>query len=310
METRHRDLDPGLFESAEVDRHEGERIAGPPVGFWKDSWNRLKKNRGALISLAVVVFLFVMAFIIGPLLSPYSPYGQDLTRRYLGPTADFWFGTDEFGRDMWTRVWAGTRVSLYIGFLAAFLDMFVGVTYGAVSGFLGGRLDDVLQRGIEILNGVPYLVIAILAMIVFQPGIITITIALGITGWTFMARIVRGRMIQLKDQEFTLASRSLGAGPVRLVWKHLIPNSLGLIVINLMFTIPAAIFAEAFLSFIGLGIQVPEASLGSLISDGAGELRFHPYLLWFPSAVFCLLMICFNLLGDGLRDALDPKMRK
>jgi oligopeptide transport system permease protein len=263
-----------------------------------------------VISLAVIVFLFAMAFIIGPLLSPYSPYGQDLTRRYLGPTADFWFGTDEFGRDMWTRVWAGTRVSLYIGFLAAFLDMFVGVTYGAVSGFLGGKLDDVMQRGIEILNGIPYLVIAILAMVVFQPGIITITIALGITGWTFMARIVRGRMIQLKDQEFTLASRSLGAGRFRLVWKHLIPNSLGLIVINLMFTIPAAIFAEAFLSFIGLGIQVPEASLGSLISDGAGELRFHPYLLWFPSAVFCLLMICFNLLGDGLRDALDPKMRK
>jgi oligopeptide transport system permease protein len=310
METRHRDLDPSLFESAEVDHREGERIAGPPVGFWKDSWIRLKKNRGAVISLAVIVFLFAMAFIIGPLLSPYSPYGQDLTRRYLGPTADFWFGTDEFGRDMWTRVWAGTRVSLYIGFLAAFLDMFVGVTYGAVSGFLGGKLDDVMQRGIEILNGIPYLVIAILAMVVFQPGIITITIALGITGWTFMARIVRGRMIQLKDQEFTLASRSLGAGGFRLVWKHLIPNSLGLIVINLMFTIPAAIFAEAFLSFIGLGIQVPEASLGSLISDGAGELRFHPYLLWFPSAVFCLLMICFNLLGDGLRDALDPKMRK
>ena len=310
METRHRELGPGLFEPAEIDSHEGERIAGPPVGFWKDAWIRLKKNRGAVISLAVIVFLFAMAFIIGPLLSPYSPYGQDLTRRYLGPTADFWFGTDEFGRDMWTRVWAGTRVSLYIGFLAAFLDMFVGVTYGAVSGFLGGRLDDVLQRGIEILNGIPYLVIAILAMIVFQPGIITITIALGIPGWTFMARIVRGRMIQLKDQEFTLASRSLGAGGFRLVWKHLIPNSLGLIVINLMFTIPAAIFAEAFLSFIGLGIQVPEASLGSLISDGAGELRFHPYLLWFPSVVFCLLMICFNLLGDGLRDALDPKMRK
>jgi len=217
METRHRDLSPALFEPAEIDRREGERIAGPPVGFWKDSWIRLKKNRGAVISLAVIVFLFAMAFIIGPLLSPYSPYGQDLARRYLGPTTDFWFGTDEFGRDMWTRVWAGTRVSLYIGFLAAFLDMFVGVTYGAVSGFVGGRLDDVLQRGIEILNGIPYLVIAILAMIVFQPGILTITIALGITGWTFMARIVRGRMIQLKDQEFTLASRSLGAGGFRLV---------------------------------------------------------------------------------------------
>ncbi len=211
---------------------------------------------------------------------------------------------------MWTRVWAGTRVSLYIAFLAAFLDMFVGVTYGAISGYLGGRTDDVMQRIIEILVGIPSLVIAILAMVVFRPGIITISIALGITGWVYMARIVRGRMLQLKNQEFTLASRSLGASGSRLVWKHLIPNSLGPIIINLMFTIPAAIFAEAFLSFIGLGIQVPEASLGSLISDAAGEIRFHSYLLWYPSLVFVLIMICFNLLGDGLRDAFDPKMRK
>jgi oligopeptide transport system permease protein len=211
---------------------------------------------------------------------------------------------------MWTRVWAGTRVSLYIAFLAALLDLFVGVTFGAVSGFLGGRVDDVMQRALEILVGIPSLVVAILAMVVFKPGIITISIAIGITGWVYMARIVRGRMLQLKEQEFALASRSLGASGSRLVRKHLLPNSLGPIIVNLMFTIPAAIFAEAFLSFIGLGIQVPEASLGSLIAEGAGEIRFHPYLLWFPSLVFCLLMICFNLLGDGLRDAFDPKMRK
>jgi oligopeptide transport system permease protein len=310
METRHRDPTPDLFRTLDVDRREGERIAGPPVGFWKDSWIRLKKNRGAVISLAILILLFAVAFVIGPLLSQYSPYAQDMTRRYTGPSASFWFGTDEFGRDMWTRVWAGTRVSLYIAFLAALLDLFVGVTFGAVSGFLGGRVDDVMQRVIEILNGIPYLVVAILAMVVFNPGIITISIAIGITGWTYMARIVRGRMLQLKEQEFALASRSLGAGGSRLVRKHLLPNSLGPIIVNLMFTIPAAIFAEAFLSFIGLGIQVPDASLGSLISDGAGEIRFHPYLLWFPSVVFCLLMICFNLLGDGLRDAFDPRMRK
>jgi oligopeptide transport system permease protein len=310
METQHRDLTPDLFGSIKVDEAEGERLAGPPIGFWKDSWTRLKKNRGALASLVVIVTLFAMAFVIGPLLSQYSPYAQDLTRRFVGPSASFWFGTDEFGRDMWTRVWAGTRVSLYIAFLAALLDMFVGVTYGAISGFKGGRIDDVMQRGIEIMVGIPYLVVAILAMVVFQPGILTISIALGITGWVYMARIVRGRMLQLKNQEFALASRSLGASGSRLVWKHLIPNSLGPIIINLMFTIPSAIFAEAFLSFIGLGIQVPDASLGSLISDGASQIRFHPYLLWFPSLVFCLIMIGFNLLGDGLRDALDPKMRK
>jgi oligopeptide transport system permease protein len=310
METRDRDLTPDLFGSIKVDETESERLAGPPIGFWKDSWIRLKKNRGAVISLVILVLLFALAFVMGPLLSQYSPYAQDLTLRYTSPSASFWFGTDEFGRDMWSRVWAGTRVSLYIAFLAALLDMFVGVTYGAISGYKGGRTDNIMQRVIEILVGIPSLVIAILAMVVFQPGIITISIAIGITGWVYMARIVRGRMLQLKEQEFTLASRSLGANGSRLVRKHLLPNSLGPIIVNLMFTIPSAIFAEAFLSFIGLGIQVPEASLGSLISEGAGEIRFHPYLLWYPSVVFCLLMVCFNLLGDGLRDAFDPKMRK
>jgi len=211
---------------------------------------------------------------------------------------------------MWNRVWIGTRVSLYIGFLAAFLDLAVGVAYGAISGLLGGRVDDVMQRGIEILNGVPYLVVAILAMLVLSPGIITITIAIGLTSWTYMARIVRGRMLQLKEQEFALASLSLGANRTRLLAKHLLPNSLGPMIVNLMFTIPLAIFSEAFLSFIGLGIQPPDTSLGALLSEGYKELRFHPYLLWFPTAVFSLLMISFNLFADGLRDALDPKMRK
>src|SRR5215204_6510383 len=310
MQTRRSNLTPEHFVPLDVGAQERERIVGRPIGFWEDSWNRLKKNRGALISLVLIILLFVMAFLVGPLLSRYSPFAQDLTRSYVGPSGEFWFGTDNFGRALWTRVWAGTRVSLYIALLAAALDLFVGVPFGAVSGFLGGKVDDVMQRIVEILNGIPSLVVAILAMVIFEPGIITLSIAIGLTGWTYMARIVRGRMLQLKDQEFALASRSLGASRFRLVSKHLLPNSLGPIIINLMFTIPSAIFGEAFLSFIGLGIQVPKASLGSLISDAASEMRFHPYLLWFPAAVFCLLMICFNLLGDGLRDALDPKMRK
>ena len=168
-----------------------------------------------------------MAFLVGPLLSRYSPFAQDLTRSYVGLSKEFWFGTDNFGRDMWTRVWAGTMGSLYIALLAALLDLFVGVPFGAVSGFMGGRVDGVLQRVVEILNGIPNLVVAILAMVIFEPGILTISIAIGLTGRTYMARIVRGKMLQLRDQEFTLASRSLGAGRFRLVWKHLIPNSLG-----------------------------------------------------------------------------------
>ena len=309
METRRAELTADLFERLEVGTQDSERIVGPPVGFWRDSWNRLKKNRGALVGLAVIVVVIVVAY-LGPLVSPYTPYGQDLSRRFADPSSQFWFGTDEFGRDMWNRVWIGTRVSLYIGFLAAFLDLAVGVAYGAISGLLGGRVDDVMQRGIEILNGVPYLVVAILAMLVLSPGIITITIAIGLTSWTYMARIVRGRMLQLKEQEFALASLSLGADRTRLLAKHLLPNSLGPMIVNLMFTIPLAIFSEAFLSFIGLGIQPPDTSLGALLSEGYKELRFHPYLLWFPTAVFSLLMISFNLFADGLRDALDPKMRK
>jgi oligopeptide transport system permease protein len=309
METRRAELTADLFERLEVGTQDSERIVGPPVGFWRDSWNRLKKNRGALVGLAVIVVVIVIAY-LGPLVSPYTPYGQDLSRRFADPSSQFWFGTDEFGRDMWNRVWIGTRVSLYIGFLAAFLDLAVGVAYGAISGLLGGRVDDVMQRGIEILNGVPYLVVAILAMLVLSPGIITITIAIGLTSWTYMARIVRGRMLQLKEQEFALASLSLGANRTRLLAKHLLPNSLGPMIVNLMFTIPLAIFSEAFLSFIGLGIQPPDTSLGALLSEGYKELRFHPYLLWFPTAVFSLLMISFNLFADGLRDALDPKMRK
>lgn len=310
METQRRELTPDLFQPIGADQRDNERISGPSIGFWRDSWIRLQKNRAAVVSLVAILALLLMAFVVGPLLTPYTPYEQDLARRYQGPSGEFWFGTDEFGRDMFARLWEGTRVSLYIAFLAAGLDIFVGVAYGAVSGLLGGRVDSVMQRGLEILVGIPSLVVAILAMVVLDPGILTLSIAIGLTGWVTMARIVRSRVMQLKEQEFTLASLSLGAGRRRLLSKHLIPNALGPIIITVMFTVPTAIFYEAVLSFIGLGIQVPRASIGALIDSGAGEMRFYPYLLLFPAAVFSLLMLCFNVLGDGLRDALDPRMRK
>ena len=309
MEPQNRELRPKLFEPlspAAPDSHEVARLS---IGFWEDSWRRLKRNRGALTGLVVILVLIVLAA-VGPLVSPYTPYEQDLSNQFVGPSAQHWFGTDDFGRDMWTRVWAGTRISLYIAFLAALLDMIVGVSYGATSGLFGGRIDELMQRGIEILNGIPSVIVVVLSMLVLKPGIITISIALGINGWTYMALITRSRILQLKEQEFALASRSLGAGQIRLLTKHLLPNSMGPLIVQLMLTIPVAIFFEAFLSFISLGIQVPDASLGALISDGYRELRFHPYLLWFPAAVLSLLMICFNLLGDGLRDALDPRMRR
>jgi oligopeptide transport system permease protein len=283
METSQRQLTPELFQPVGEDYKDNERIAGPSIGFWRDSWQRFKKNKASLVGLVVIVALIVVAY-VAPLLVPYTPYEQDITNAYRGTSGEHLMGTDKFGRDMFVRVWEGMRVSLYIALLAALLDLVIGVPFGAISGLL--------------------------IMVVLKPGIVTISVAIGIAGWTPMARIIRGRVLQLRDQEFTLASRSLGAGRRRILTKHLLPNALGLIIITLMLTIPSAIFYEAVLSFIGLGIQVPSASLGSLINDGYAELRFHSYLLWFPAAVFCLLMLSFNLLADGLRDALDPRMRK
>jgi oligopeptide transport system permease protein len=222
----------------------------------------------------------------------------------------FWIGTDALGRDLWTRLWEGTRVSLIIAFVAAVIDLLIGVAYGGVSGFYGGRVDNVLQRIIEILIGIPNLVIILLMMLFLPPGIVSIVIALTITGWTGMARIVRGEVLKVKNQEFVLAARTLGTPDGTIIRKHLVPNISGIIIINTMFSIPSAIFFEAFLSFIGLGIVPPDASLGSLIDAGFDNLRLYPYMLVFPAILISVIMIGFNIVGDGLRDAFDPKMHK
>lgn len=222
----------------------------------------------------------------------------------------FWIGTDVLGRDQWTRLWEGTRVSLIIAFAAAFIDVVIGVSYGGISAFYGGRVDNVMQRIVEVLVGIPSLVIILLMMLILKPGIVSIVIALTITGWTGMSRIVRGEVLKIKNQEFVLASRTLGTSNGTIIRRHLVPNISGIIIINTMFTIPGAIFFEAFLSFIGLGIAPPAASLGSLIDIGFDNLRTYPYLLVYPAVVISVLMIAFNIVGDGLRDAFDPKMHK
>jgi oligopeptide transport system permease protein len=312
METSNRQITftPDLFEPVQRSAEDAEKITGPPVGFWGDAWRRLKRNRAATAAGCVIILILVLA-VAGPWLTPYTSIGQDLTRQYKTPSlSGFWFGTDEFGRSMFDRVWAGTRVSLYIAALVTAMDLFVGLTYGAVSGYYGGRVDNVMQRIVEILVGIPILIVAILTLLIFNPGIISLTIAIGLTGWTSSARLIRGQVLRLKEQEFFLASRSLGASTFRLITKHLVPNVFYILIITLMYTVPTAVFFEAFLSFIGLGIQPPAASLGALINDGAHQMRFHPYLLIFPAAVLVTITISFRLLGDGLRDALDPRMRK
>lgn len=222
----------------------------------------------------------------------------------------FWLGTDQLGRDQWTRIWLGTRVSLIIAFVAAAIDLLIGVAYGGISGYYGGRVDNILQRILEILIGIPNLVVIFLLLVVLEPGIMSIVLALTITGWTGMARIVRGEVLKQKNEEYVLAARTLGQSNGKIIRKHLMPNVAGIIIINTMFIIPSAIFFEAFLSFIGLGIAPPEASLGALIDAGFKVFRLYPYMVLWPAILISVIMITFNLIGDGLRDAFDPKMHK
>ena len=335
MKPQKQEITQDLFVHAPMESTKSEEINGIPVTFWKETFKKLKKNRGALIGLLTILLLSAMA-LIGPLLSDHSVTEQNLERSNLPPkaiglewlgldgkdvngkdqyeargiTENFWFGTDEFGRDLWTRVWKATQISLFIAIVAALLDLFIGVIYGGISGFYGGRLDNAMQRIIEVLMGIPNLIVIILFILILEPGITSIILAMVVTGWVGMARVVRGQILQLKGQEFILAARTLGTPNRKIIWKHLIPNAMGSIIITVMFTIPTAIFFEAFLSFIGLGLQPPLASLGVLIEDGYKSMRFFSYKLIFPAIVISAIMISFNLLGDGLRDALDPKMRK
>lgn len=331
-------LTDDLFEEAVQNDNEAKQSVQPPNNYWKDSWLRLRKNKGALVGLTFIMIIILLA-LFGPLMNAHGFDEQNLARTNLPPKVPllehvpflgfdgvdirgenqyetkgietyFWFGTDDLGRDLWTRIWQGTRISLYIAFLAAALDLLIGVAYGSISAYYGGRIDNVMQRIIEILIGVPNLIVIILLILILQPGIVSITLAMVITGWVNMARIIRGQILKLKGQEFVLASRTLGAKDKRLLWGHLIPNSFGPIIITTMFTIPTAIFTEAFLSFIGLGLQPPIASLGTIVNDGFKLIKIYPHMLLYSSIIISLIMISFNLLGDGLRDAFDPKMRK
>lgn len=329
-------LSADLFELSDTDMSQNEAITRPSLTFWQDARKRLIKNKGAMIGLVIVLSIVVMA-LLAPIFSKYKYDQQNLAHSKIPPKmpiisslgimdgtstidgsdvyeaknikTNYWFGTDYLGRDLWTRVWSGARVSLYIAVIAALLDLLIGVTYGGISAYYGGKVDIIMQRIIEIITGIPSLVTLTLFIMVLKPGILSISLAMAVSGWTGMARVVRSHVLRLKNQEFVLASKTLGAPDFRVIVKHLIPNVIGPIVVMIMFTLPAAIFYEAFLSFIGLGLQAPHASLGILINDGFKSFQTHPYTMFIPSIVICLLIFGLNLLADGLRDAVDPKMR-
>jgi len=301
-------IDKDLFTPAE-EKADAQAIVRPSLSYAQDAWRRLKKSRMAMLGLGIIVFM-TLAALIGPYLSPYDYAEQDLSRVNEPPSADHWFGTDALGRDLFVRVLYGARVSLLIGFLGAFVNLTIEVIYGGISGFLGGRVDAVMMRIVDILYGIPLLLVVIMLMVVLEPGLKSILIAFGLTYWLGMARIVRGQLLSLKENEYVLAARTLGASRWRILFRHLIPNAMGPIIVTTTLLIPSAIFLEAFLSFIGRGVQVPQASWGVLASDGYKAIRSYPWQLFFPAAAISITLLAFNFLGDGLRDALDPRLRR
>ena len=335
---------PNDFERKQVGDEIHTDSSFTSQNYWKDVRKRFFSKKSAVVGLVLILLIAVMA-IVGPGMNDYTYSGQTLAEKNLAPRIPgieelgifdgdekmstttgtkivnyyeekglddtyYWFGSDTLGRDIWTRVWSGARVSLIIAVVATVIDMIIGMSYGLISGYFGGMVDNVMQRIAEIANSIPRLVIVTLLLLVLKPGLWTIIFALMLTEWIGMSRIARAEMLKLKEQEFVLASRTLGAGSFFIIFKEVLPNIIGPIITQCMLSIPTAIFTEAFLSFVGLGIPVPECSLGSLINDAFNSFTTHPYQIIPPIVVMALLMLSFNIVADGLREALDPKMKE
>lgn len=277
--------------------------------FWNDAWLRFCSNKSALVGSIILFFLLFMA-IFGPYFNSYTSYELHLELKNQPPSLNFWFGTDELGRDVFTRTWWGARISLSVGIIAAVIDVLIGIIWGTTAAYFKEMTDEIMMRICDILYSIPYLLIVILLLVILGPGFTTIIIALSVTGWINMARIIRGHALQILESDFIQAANSIGASKKRIIFRHLIPNTFGTIITTVTLTIPVAIFSEAFLSFLGLGIQAPVASWGVMVSDSLSALRYYPWRLFFPASMITLTMLGFNLFGDGLRDSLDPRLRK
>ncbi|MFF2754622.1 ABC transporter permease [Psychrobacillus sp. NPDC058041] len=298
------------FIPKQKEQGKAESVVRPSLSYWKDAWRRLWKNKLAMGGLIFLILLALFA-IFGPIFSSYSVTATDYPNQNQAPSAAHWFGTDEAGRDVFIRTWYGARISLFVGLMAALIDFFIGIIYGGISGYKGGKVDAIMMRIIEVLYGLPHLLVVILLMVVMGASLTTIIVALTVTGWVGMARIVRGQVLQLKNYEFVTASKSFGAKTSRIIRKNLLPNTMGPIIVQMTLTVPSAIFAEAFLSFLGLGIAAPFASWGVMANDALPViLSGHWWRLFFPALFISLTMFAFNVLGDGLQDALDPKLRR
>jgi oligopeptide transport system permease protein len=275
----------------------------------KDAFRRLARNKLAMLGLAVLLFFIVVA-LLTPWIAPYSYEGQNLELGAVGPSAEHWLGTDTLGRDQLTRIMYGSRISLMVGFIATAVALLIGVLWGATAGFVGGRLDAIMMRIVDVLYALPFTIFIILLTVIFGRSILLLFLAIGAVEWLTMARIVRGQVLSIKKQEFVEAAVAIGLSPWQIITRHLIPNVLGPIIVYTTLTIPSVILLESFLSFLGLGIQPPQSSWGSLISGGVETMEEYPWLLLFPGLALSITLFSLNFLGDGLRDALDPRASK
>lgn len=301
--------DPDLYRTVDKEERSESEFVRPSISYWKDAWQRLYHDKLAIAGLIVVLAVSLLA-IFGPMCSEWTYDAQDFLAANEPPSWEHLFGTDMFGRDIYIRVLYGARISLAVGFVASFINLTIGVIYGGIAGFVGGQMDNLMMRIVDIIYSIPMIIYVILLMVVIGPGLKSIFITLGIAYWASMARIVRSEIMRLRNEEFVLAARVVGASPRRMLLRHLIPNAMGPILVTLTLSIPSAIFTEAFLSFVGLGVSAPMASWGVMSNDALGTLAIYPWQLFFPAAAISITILGFNFLGDGLRDALDPRLRK
>lgn len=301
-------LDDALTEVLAKDEADLNRIVRPSLTYWKDAWIKLRKNKVAMLGLAIVS-LYILLAVFAPIFTRYDFAAQNAKAMNQWPSLTHLFGTDQAGRDLWVRNWMGARVSLFIGLIVVLINTFIGCVVGGMAGYFGGKVDMIVMRLIDVLYGIPMIILAILIRTVMNSGIFPLVLAMVAFGWIGSARLVRGQILQLKNQEFVMAARTLGVSDAKIIVRHMIPNIGGILITSMTMAIPQAIFTEAFLSFIGIGIKSPSCSWGSLAQTAIQVYRIHPYQLLIPAFFICTTMLSLNMLGDGLRDALDPRMR-
>lgn len=302
-------LGADMFDMNAAAEDSSENIVRESTTYWQDVWKRFRKDPLAMFGMFVILVMAIACIII-PMFSPYSYSSMDLTNMNAGPSMAHPCGTDQMGRDLFIRILYGARISLSIGLVAAAINFVIGVLYGGIAGYVGGKADMVMMRIVDILISLPSMLYTVLIMLVLGSSVGSVIIALCFTSWTGTARVVRGEVMRLKHSEYVLAARLSGANLWKILTAHLIPNAMGPIIVSTAFLIPSAIFSEAFLSFLGIGIQAPMASWGTLANDARSTLLTFPHQMIFPVLAICITMFSFNFIGDGLRDALDPKLKK